>query len=87
MTKTPEKKLTFGERAVGITFNPSSISEVEEIKKASANLIDVICGDEGQCVKFDPNADGEVAAMRKLAQRHIQEAQMWAVKAATWSLK
>lgn len=82
-----EKELTFGQKAVGLTFNPSSISEVNEIKEASANLIDVICGDEGQCVKFDPNQDGEVAAMRKLAQRHIQEGQMWAVKAATWNLE
>lgn len=78
--------LTFGGKAVGLTFNPSSIEEVDEIKKAAANLVDAICGPSGEKLDFGQGKDNEAAAMRKLAQRHAQEASMWAVKAATWNL-
>ncbi len=33
-------ELTFGEKAVGITFNPAGKAEVNEIKRLSALLID-----------------------------------------------
>lgn len=77
--------LTFGGKAVGLTFNPSSNSDVDALKKSAANFIDEICGPGGE--KVDPVTvqDKEVLAMRELAQRAAQEAQMWAVKAATWS--
>ena len=79
--------LTFGGKAVGLTFNPSQNSDVNAIKVAAANFIDEICGPNG--IKVDPKAvlssDGEIIAMRKLALRAAQEAQMWAVKAATWT--
>lgn len=79
---TPE--LTFGGKAVGLSFNPSAIEEVDDIKKAAANFIDVVCGPSGEKLDFGPGKDNEAASMRKLAQRAAQEAQMWAVKAATW---
>lgn len=80
-----QRELTFGEKSVGLTFNPSAIKEVDDIKAAGANFIDVICGHKGEKVNGDAfKQDAEAAAMRKLAQRAAQEAQMWAVKAATW---
>ncbi|MCA9324645.1 hypothetical protein KDA23_01070 [Candidatus Saccharibacteria bacterium] len=79
-----EQQLTFGEKAVGLTFNPSAIEEVDEIKKAAAAFIDAVCGAKGEKLKFGPGEDNEASSMRKLAQRASQEAQMWGVKAATW---
>lgn len=73
--------LTFGGKAVGLTFNPSANPDVDAIKKASANLIDEICGPSAEKLENF----SEAVAMRKLALRHVQEAQMWAVKAATWT--
>lgn len=75
--------LTFGGKAVGLTFNPSNNTQVDNIKKAAANFIDAVCGPSGEDIDFN-KVDTEVAAMRKLALRHAQEAQMWAVKAETW---
>lgn len=76
-----DQELTFGGKAVGLTFNPSKNEEVDTIKKEAANFIDAVCGSSGEDLQA---SDGEVVAMRKLALRKAQEAQMWAVKAATW---
>lgn len=76
--------LTFGGKAVGLTFNPGNNEEVDAIKKASANFIDTVCGPSGEKLDFGQGKDNEAASMRKLAQRAAQEASMWAVKAATW---
>lgn len=78
-----QAELTFGGKAVGLTFNPSNNADVDAIKKTAANFIDQICGPSGEKLT---DTDGEVIAMRKLALRAAQEAQMWAVKAATWTL-
>lgn len=82
MDNQPE--LTFGGKAVGLSFNPSNNEEVDGIKKAAANFIDYISSGDGHMLR---EGDGEVIAMRKLAVRAAQEAQMWDVKAATWETK
>lgn len=79
-----QQDLTFGGKAVGLSFNPSSNTEVDEIKKAAANFIDAVCGPSGEKLDFGQGKDNEAASMRKLAERAAQEASMWAVKAATW---
>jgi hypothetical protein len=70
--------LTFGERAVGTTFNPSGDNAVAELKQRAAEFIDVC--NELRSVATDP----EVKRMYSLAITECQTAQMWAVKAATW---
>lgn len=80
-----QRELTFGGKAVGLTFNPSNNEQVDAIKKAAANFIDLVCGPSGEALDFSPGKDNEAAAMRKLALRAAQEAQMWAVKAVTWT--
>jgi hypothetical protein len=70
--------LTFGERAVGKTFNPSGDNAVAELKQRAAEFIDVC--NELRSVATDP----EVKRMYSLAITECQTAQMWAVKAATW---
>lgn len=37
-----QRQLTFGEKAVGLTFNPSGDPTVEAIKRKCADLIDEI---------------------------------------------
>jgi hypothetical protein len=76
------KPLTYGEKAVGLSFNPGNSPKVEAIKRLSATLIDEIYNEE---VAPGPDMrNGEKVAMAILAIRKIQEGQMWAVKAATW---
>lgn len=79
---TENRHLTYGEKAVGITFSPGKNDDVEEIKRVSAHLIDLIYKNQ---VAPGPNMrNGEVVAMSMLAIRSLQVGQMWAVKAATW---
>ena len=70
--------LTFGQRAVGLTFNPSNDPTVQAIKAKCADLIDEI--HELRCNQ----PDAEIVRMASIAITELQTAQMWAVKAATW---
>jgi hypothetical protein len=73
-----ERELTFGERAVGLTFNPSGDARVAELKQLSAALIDA-CNALREGTK-----DPEVKRLYSIAITEAQTAQMFAVKAATW---
>ena len=66
---------TLGETRVRTTFNPSSNSIVEHLKMTAASFIDQIDAIEV--------SDGEGARLRALAMTAVEEASMWAVKAAT----
>lgn len=73
--------MTKGEYRVGIDFNPSSDDMVGKIKRAAADLIDLI-----ETIPLPSGADlrtAEVVRLKALAQTHIEDAAMWAVKAAT----
>ena len=70
--------MTYGERAVGLSFNPSGDNDVERIKKLYANIIDY-CNDAR-----NGNSDGERKRLFSVAITEAQSAQMWAVKAITW---
>lgn len=72
--------LSFAQKAVGLSFNPGGSIEVTAIKEAAAGFIETFHPTE----TFENGTEGEVIAMRKLALRAAQEAQMWAVKAETW---
>ena len=77
--------MTKGEYRVGIDFNPSSDDMVSKIKKAAAELIDLIdtiplpevSSVEGAMYR------NEVSRLKALAQYDIEDGAMWAVKAAT----
>lgn len=66
--------MTKGEYRVGINFNPSGEDLVGQIKRAAADLIDLVDTIEGE---------GERARLKELSQTEIENAAMWAVKAAT----
>lgn len=78
MDSENQRSLTFGEKAVGLTFNPSNNPKVEELKKQVAAFIDT-CND-----LRETSTDNEVKRMCAVAITEAQTAQMWAVKAATW---
>jgi hypothetical protein len=73
--------MTKGEYRVGITFNPSKDDMVAQIKRAAADLIDMIDGIPGDAVR--DMRGSEVGRLKALAQTHVEDAAMWAVKAAT----
>ncbi len=70
---------TYGERAVGLSFNPSADPMVDEVKRLYARIIDLCVGG------MKANADN-LGAVRlyEIAVKEAQGAQMWAVKAITW---
>ncbi len=80
--------MTKGEFRVGAAFNPSGDDIVAGIKGAAAALIDLIetipTGLNGSSVDGVSTACGqERARLKALAQTAVEEAAMWAVKAAT----
>ena len=77
----PTRELTYGEKAVGLTFNPGGMPEVNAIKTACAAVIDEL---NTQREKAKADGNGEKIAQYTLAIRDIQTGQMWGVKAATW---
>ena len=82
--------MTKGEYRVGISFNPSNDDTVMCIKRAAADLIDLIeCiplpKEEGPLGEYkrQQSHSAEVSRLKALAQTAVEEAAMWAVKAAT----
>jgi hypothetical protein len=73
------RQMTYGEKAVGLTFNPSGDPKVNEIKVAYAKIIDL-------CNELRTEAgQGERGRLLSVAITEAQTAQMWAVKGITWS--
>lgn len=69
---------TYGEKAVGLSFNPSGDDAVATCKAGFAKLID-------QMFDLRANAtDPEAKRLASVAITEAQTAQMWAVKALTW---
>jgi hypothetical protein len=71
--------LTFGQKAVGVTFNPSGNPDVDELKRRFALIIDQ-CHLRRQSLM----AGSDAHRLWSIAITEAQGAQMWAVKAATW---
>jgi len=71
------RELTFGERAVGLTFNPGGSEKVNFIKSVYARIIDSL--DELRTPERN-----EQNRLISVAITEAQAAQMWAVKAITW---
>ncbi len=79
MDDSNQRSLTFGEKAVGLTFNPSGDEKVTKVKKLYAEIIDTLS---------DGNLDNGATGLKgRILGRAINDAmgaQMWAVKAITW---
>lgn len=75
-----ERVLSFGERAVGLTFNPGNNPAVDECKRLYAAIIDT------QREIWENAQDPEVKRLASIAITEAQTAQMWAVKSLTWKV-
>lgn len=75
---TANRELTFGEKAVGLTFNPGGHPAVNDIKKLYAATIDYLDVQRGLATS------AEIKRMLSIAITEAQTSQMWAVKAVTW---
>lgn len=78
MSDVPMREMTFGEKAVGLSFNPSGDDAVAQCKAEFAAVIDRM--NDLRAVSDNP----EVKRMASVAITEVQTAQMWAVKAITW---
>jgi hypothetical protein len=68
---------TLGEQRVRINFNPGDKTLVDQIKRMTADLID-LCHEQQ-----DSSDNMEVHRCYALAMTHFEDAAMWAVKGAT----
>jgi len=75
-----QRKMTYGEKAVGLTFNPSGDEKVNKVKELYAEIID-LCSDLRECCGAD---QGEKGRLLSVAITEAQSAQMWAVKGITY---
>lgn len=74
------RELTYGEKAVGLTFNPSNDPKVQEIKELYAKIIDLL-----RTVNNGPEPISEQHhSLFEIAKMEAMGAQMWAVKAITY---
>jgi hypothetical protein len=69
---------SFGEKAVGLSFNPSGDDAVAACKREFAATIDRMNDLRNTC------GNPEISRMASVAITEAQTAQMWAVKAITW---
>jgi hypothetical protein len=72
--------VTIGTDRVRHSFNPSGNETVDDIKGATAALIDLCDGFRQSAIQSN---DAELARLASLAATAYEEAAMWAVKAAT----
>lgn len=77
-TESSDQQLTFGQKAVGLSFNPSGDADVTSLKQAYASVIDQL-----NTIRTS-SEDPEVKRLCSVAITEAQGAQMWAVKAVTW---
>lgn len=74
------QELTYGQKAVGLTFNPSWDERVQKVKELFAQAIDLMVE-----VRNEQNIwPSERSRLASVAITEAQTAQMWAVKAITW---
>lgn len=73
------QELTFGEKAVGINFNPGGDQAVLECKRIFAAAIDQM-----HALRSNPECTQGQARHASTAITMMEDAQMRAVKAITW---
>lgn len=73
-----KRALTYGEKAVGLTFNPSGDGHVRHVKELYAEIIDKM-----HYRRLDTRSP-EQSRLYSVAITQAQIAQMCAVKAITW---
>jgi hypothetical protein len=78
MSQNESRPLTFGEKLVGLTFNPSGDEKVLQVKKLCAELANIV-----NDLDPSPNQDYLFNLVKGNALREILNAQMNVVKLVT----
>lgn len=73
-----ERELTYGEKAVGLTFNVNNDPGVHKLKSLYAAIVDHLNLERAAVTS------SESARLLSIAITEAQTAQMWAVKAITY---
>lgn len=73
-----ERELSYGQKAVGLKFNPSGDPFVTALKTSYADVIQSLSEARAKA------NTGEKKRLLSIAITEAQAAQMWAVKAVTW---
>ena len=77
-TNAPQRQLTFGEKLVGLNFNPSNDDKVSKAKKLCADLADLL---------YEDQQNSETSELKKIllpaTYAEILNAQMNVVKVLT----
>ncbi len=71
--------MSYGEKAVGLNFNPSNDPLVQEVKQLYARIIDL-----AHAVKSAEGGPSERGRLASVAITEAQGAQMWLVRAITF---
>lgn len=85
MENEVKRELTFGEKAVGLTFNPSGDEKVNKAKQLMADALDLL--KESEAEKTDNGnaiVSWESNVLRTEAFNSVVRAQMSLVKYITW---
>lgn len=80
--QTATRELTYGEKACGVNFNPGGDPDVAILKQKFAELVDIMHDFRTRASIMEHK---ETVRMMSIAITEAQTAQMWAVKAVTWS--
>lgn len=86
MENNTERELTFGEKAVGLTFNPSGDEKVHKAKQLMAEALDLLNETEAEKThNGNAMSSWEGNVFRTNAFNKIVDAQMSLVKYITWN--
>jgi hypothetical protein len=86
--KETGRELTFGEKSVGLTFNPSGDEKVNKAKMLMADALDLLKEAEAEKAKLSrgySTASWEANVFKTNAFNKIVDAQMSLVKYITWN--
>lgn len=75
-----QQQLDFGQKAAGVSFNPSKDPSIDLIKQVFADIINVL--NDKRC---EPTASQGAKRYYSKAISYAEDAQMNAVKAITWA--
>lgn len=74
-----EEELTYGQKLCGVNFNPTQDPLIADIKQRFADITDILI-DKAE----EADSSGK-QHMLTLAINELVTAQMWAIKAVTWT--
>jgi len=71
-------ELDYGQKIMGVSFNPSQNPEVDRIKSLYADLANLLNDKRAE------TTSPELKRLCSVSITELQSSQMWAVKAITW---